>query len=365
MRSLACPPLFTMNSLPTPIEDKDSTITLTRLHGRSFLTTLLQALIRPFRPHLVTPGKPVPGGSPKLQPHSSVKSKCEIIEYRINDIYLYDFYPKSKSLNSSTRTNSLNDRNLGGDETEHQLLYFAGGGFQSPPSKEHWKVLAFLCLQLPMYKVTLVSYPLAPNSPASKSLPALHCMLDTLLNNGQGVRGDFSLAGDSAGGNVALSLALTHAQDIDASDGTEHATRMRKKLQNVLVISPPADLRNTNPGIDEADRHDPVLSKGLIEQVAQAWAGDWPRGRPEISPVLADMSALKRAGVKVHGVVGTWDVLAPDAVKFRELCQHSGVRGEWLEWDGQMHCFPLAAVYGLKEGKRGLEWILDVLKRSA
>jgi hypothetical protein len=31
----------------------------------------------------------------------------------------------------------------------------------------------------------------------------------------------------------------------------------------------------------------------------------------------------------------------------------------------QMHCFPLAAVYGLSEGKVGRDWILDVLKRHA
>jgi hypothetical protein len=104
-------------------------------------------------------------------------------------------------------------------------------------------------------------------------------------------------------------------------------------------------------------------------------------GHPEVSPNLSPrISSLKAANIKVHGIVGTADVLAPDALVFKELCEKYGVQGEWLVWNGrsissgsrsnlltmyldQMHCFPLAWVYGLSEGKVGKDWILDVLKR--
>lgn len=169
-----------------------------------------------------------------------------------------------------------------------------------------------------------------------------------------------TLAGDSAGGNVALSLALWDAS-VMVTEGREKTGA----LKNVLVVSPPCDMRNTNPAISDADRHDPILTVGMIESVAAKWAAELPRNDPRISPVFGDVAALKRIGVRVHGVVGTYDVLAPDALAFKDLCEKHGVPGDWLVWEKQMHCFPLAFAYGLPEGKRGVKWIVDTLKNNA
>jgi acetyl esterase/lipase len=48
----------------------------------------------------------------------------------------------------------------------------------------------------------------------------------------------------------------------------------------------------------------------------------------------------------------------------REKCNQAGVRGEWLDWEKQMHCFPLTFGYRLPEGVWAMEWILGVLERS-
>ena len=340
-------------STPSPA----SSLVLTQLSGRSFLTALLQTLIRPFRPRLVNPGPPLPAGSPQLQPHQSIYTSCYVNEIQVNHIYLYNVIAKP----SSTTYTKLLTTAQTSSTPRHQLLYFAGGGFQSPPAKEHWKLLAELATQLSdIYTVALVSYPLAPHSPASASLPELHTLLQYFIDDANLANGTVTLVGDSAGGNVALSIALQYATKLK---GQERSSSYQS-LKDVLVISPPTDLRNSNPGIALADRKDPVLSAGLVESVAKAWAGDWPRDRPELSPVLADINALKQAGIRIHGVIGTYDVLAPDAIAFRKLCQQNSVKGEWLEWNGQMHCFPLAFAYGLPEGKRGKDWVIDVLKRN-
>jgi acetyl esterase/lipase len=245
------------------------------------------------------------------------------------------------------------------NKSKHILLYFAGGGFQSPPSKEHWKFCASLCSALrESYAISIVSYPLAPNSPASQSLPALQELLVKVIEKAQQEKGSVTLMGDSAGGNVALSLAFWYAKRM-LEEGARPGV-----LKNVVVISPPTDLRNQNPAINEADKHDPILTKDLIESVAVAWAGDLPRDSPEVSPLLDDISAMKSAGIKIHGVVGTYDVLAPDAMKFREVCEKGEIPGDWMVWEGQMHCFPLAACYGLKEGKVARDWVIDVLRRN-
>jgi acetyl esterase/lipase len=165
-----------------------------------------------------------------------------------------------------------------------------------------------------------------------------------------------TLMGDSAGGNIAIALGLWWADQADPQ--TEGI------LKNIFAISPPTDLRTCNPEIAEADKHDPVLTAKLSADVGKAWAAGKELDHPDISPLFADLSLLRTAGIKCHGVIGTYDVLAPDGVKFREACDKASVVGEWLVWEGQMHCFPLTFSYGVSEGEQGLEWILDVLKKN-
>lgn len=223
---------------------------------------------------------------------------------------------------------------------KHILLYFAGGGFQSPPAKQHWAFLDRCCSELSAsYAISLVSYPLAPNSPAEASLDALRRILSKVIKDAEKEKGSVTLAGDSAGGNVALSLAFSYAKGhiekgatskVQTEDSTTTNVQTEENaitkvqieegdissiLKNVLVISPPTDLRNQNPAIDQADRHDPILTKELIESVAVAWAADMSRDSSELSPLLDNFSAMKEAGIKIHGVIGLRDVLAP--VKMR------------------------------------------------
>jgi acetyl esterase/lipase len=320
-------------------------IKVTSYDDLSVLYKVLRTVIRPFRPRLVKPGKPLPLGSPKLSPPHA---KCATSERQVEGIFLHDFLPTSPSPSSSLQNRS----------GRHHLFYFAGGGFQSPPSSDHWKFCAELAVQLnDLYDVTVVSYPLAPNSPAPQSLPALRNWLRTTVSDAASNDCSVTLMGDSSGGTIALSLGIWCASNI-----SEHT--LRSTLKNIFVISPATDLRNENAAIVEADKHDPVLSIRLTSELGKTWAGSMPLDHQEVSPIFSDLNLCRLADVKVHGVVGTHDVLAPDALKFRDACNQAGVVGEWLEWRGQMHCFPLAFAYGLKEGKQGKDWILDVLRRN-
>lgn len=275
------------------------------------------------------------------------------------------------------------------DVNHHRILYFAGGGFQSPPASEHWSFVSNLASQLSdRYRITLVSYPLAPNSPASASLPVLQKYLRDVCEEVSTQTSNVTLMGDSAGGNVALSLGFWWASELARSAPSETQgsaltpaaevpppIHLKSILKNVFVISPAVDLRSVNPDIAEADRHDPVLNIASEEQCARAWAGAQdhpsikhiPASDPTISPLLQSETALtqiKEAGIKIHGVFGTHDVLAPDTELLRQKLVQADVPGEWLVWKQQMHCFVLAGVYGLSEGKQGIEWCVGVLRRN-
>jgi acetyl esterase/lipase len=321
--------------------EQPSSIEVTTRSDLSLLYRVLRTVIRPLRPRLVKPGKPLPAGSPKLKRPSS---KCKIEERKSHDIYLYDFHPPGHDANLNASRTSL-----------HQIFYFAGGGFQSPPSSEHWKMCAELSIRLEAtHHVTIVSYPLAPNSSAKESLAMLRPWLEGEMRRAGEIGQRVTLMGDSAGGNIVLSLAIWWAGQKDRLGD----------LVNVMAISPATDLRNVNEGIKDADTHDPVLTIGLTTSVGKTWAGSLGTSDPTVSPNLADLSVLAQSNVRIHGVVGTHDVLGPDAIVFRDLCAKYIVSGKWLQWEGQMHCFPLASVYGLREGKDAMNWIIDVLKQN-
>lgn len=113
------------------------------------------------------------------------------------------------------------------------------------------------------------------------------------------------------------------------------------------------------------NRYDPVLRLLIEIRTAKAWADFWDLSDSRLSPLLADLSILRGGRVKIHGVTGGYDILTPDTFFFRQRCEAARICGEWLEWEKQMHCFPIAFAYGLPEIVKGKDWIVEVLKRNS
>ncbi|GAB7350992.1 hypothetical protein MBLNU459_g1487t1 [Dothideomycetes sp. NU459] len=336
---------------------------ITTRTDKSFLMFLLQHLIRPFGTSLIKPKQQFPAGSPQLKPHSAAKRKCRISERRVEGIYIYDMTSKRAT---AQQTGSSSDRsNSDGSKQSaqpHRVYYFAGGGWQMPPSPEHWKLCAELCTALPSTTVSIVSYPLAPHSAAPVAYPQLARLYITLLRASAAADERVTVAGDSAGGNLALSLTL-HALAAQEGDGGSHAGEVALAPASLLVVSPAVDLAAQDEGrATAAQRRDPLMTIPYINGTARAWSDGWDAADPRLSPLNADLGVLARYGVRVIGVTGSWDVLAPPAEEFAEKCQRAGVEGDWLDWKGQMHCFLLAWVYGLRESKEAKEWILEALR---
>lgn len=353
---------------PTP---SGGGITVTRRNDKSLLMSLLHVVLRPIRPRLVFPKATSPAGSQKLTPHRKAARCCAIRERQVNDIWVYDLTPKNVSEKRPA------------EAVRRRVVYFAGGGWQMPPSPGHWALAAELVNRIPGLTVTLVSYPLAPKSPAALSMPLLRRMYETLMEESRshedGVEDEKVIfAGDSSGGNIAISLVTWLL--------SQHAETALPTPAALLGISPSTDLRHLDPELKQVENRDPLLTVPFITSTAQAWsaggssdaegtgvtrtaeintsdASAWSSADPRVSPVLADLEPLVRRGVKVHCVTGTDDILSVETHQFREKCDKVGVEGEWLEWEGQMHCFPLAFPYGLRESKEGVDWIVDLLGR--
>ncbi|KAG9230351.1 alpha/beta hydrolase fold-domain-containing protein [Amylocarpus encephaloides] len=323
-----------------------SSINVDHRESRSVTSAALQMLVDKISPLLFKYGDPQLAGSPQLKPHKRAEERTPVRESKLEDIFIYTFTNDSAGVDKPILT--------------HKLYYFAGGGFQGPPTKEHWLLCSELAVKLPAYQVNLVSYPLAPNSPAVHALPALYRLCDALSQQARAEQKWITLMGDSAGANVALTMGL-HA----AANALRGGSEGKCQLRNIMAISPPTDFRNQNPDIDAISSHDPVLSRTIIDDAANAWRGDWPPEEPQVSPIFADLSLFQRVGIKVDGVIAGHDVLSPDAIVFRQRLGELGVYGDWLQWDKQMHCFPIMFPYHIHEGVAGKDWILDILRRNA
>ena len=320
-----------------------SKIKITHRTDRSSSVLLLQHVIKLLKEQIIKPRKSYSAGSPKLEVHKSIFGTCDVKERVLEDIYIYDILPKHAP--------TLND------EAEHKkrrLYYFAGGGWSMPPSSQHWNLCAEFAKKLPDMSISLVSYPLAPNSPAPIAFPQTMKLYRQLLKDAEEAGEGVVLAGDSAGGNIVLCLTLAALAEDESAPAPK----------TLLAISPSCDLRRNNPDMGAIEKHDPVLRRPFINETATKWRAEWDAADPRVTPNMADVTPLARRGVKVHGVIGGYDMLYPDAKIFRDKCAQAGVEGEWLDWDKQMHCFPLAWLYKLPESVEAKDWILDVLRRS-
>lgn len=308
----------------------------------SFWTRMFHTVLRPFGNKLILPSQPHPGGSPELTAPNSLLRVCNLKSDQVDDINVYEITCKNASTSATG--------------SKRRIIYFPGGGWQGPTSPGHWPILQLLTTALENTTVTLISYPLAPHDPAPQTFPKLEKLYRTLLLRYQEAGERLILAGDSAGGNLALALTLNAL-------GKGKDAPCPEKL---LVISPCCDLRHLDeqaePVLEGIAQKDPFLSISTANATTDAWRGSWDSSDPRLSVVLADVSVLAARGVRVYGVTGGHDLLALGAERFRDRCQEAGVGGKWLSWDGQMHIFPLFFWLGLFESKEAKNWILDVLR---
>jgi acetyl esterase/lipase len=218
---------------------------------------------------------------------------------------------------------------------------------------------------MPETVISIVSYPLAPRNAAPVTFPWLLKLYRHLVQEAEeeGVRLIF--AGDSSGGNIVLGLVLEALREDEQTKASfEEQDKHIPHPVAVMAISPSTDLTRSNPEIEKIAPLDPILTPDFVKTTAKAWKGDWDATDSRISPINADVSLLAKRGIHVHGVTGGFDILAPDAIVFRNLLEKERVSGEWLEWEKQMHCFVLTWPYGLREGREGVGWIVDVLKKE-
>ncbi|CAN5129703.1 alpha/beta hydrolase [soil metagenome] len=186
------------------------------------------------------------------------------------------------------------------------LLYLHGGGYGGGSSRSHSELAARLARAAGMVAY-LPDYRLAPESPFPAALDDALAAYRWLLAERGGDAASIVLAGDSAGGGLALATCVA------LRDGGEPLPR------RLALLSPWVDLSCTSPSWDERFEGDPVLDHSLRD-AARRYLGDHDPRDPFASPLFADLSRLPPMLIQV----GTHEILFDDAVSLADAAERAG-----------------------------------------
>lgn len=201
------------------------------------------------------------------------------------------------------------------------ILYLHGGAYQSGSLDTH-RVLAARIASAAKLATLTVAYRLAPESPFPAALDDALEAYRFLVKGGRRV----ALAGDSAGGGLALALS---ANLRDKGEEPPFA---------LALMSPWTDLAMTGATVRTKASVDPYFPTGdILEMAAASYAGSAPLENPLISPLHADLRGLPPT--LIH--VGTREVLLDDSLRIAERARQAGVDVTLKEWPAMWHVWQI------------------------
>ncbi|MDB4998025.1 MAG: Lipase/esterase [Myxococcaceae bacterium] len=222
------------------------------------------------------------------------------------------------------------------------VFYVHGGGFRILSKDTHW--IMGLGFARRGFVVFNVSYRLAPKHRFPCAIEDVCRAFSWVMKNAERFGGDKArvvLAGESAGANLAASLALTLAYERDEPFAREaYATGVIPKAVvpacGVLQVSDMGRLRRRKPGMSAfiADR---------LAEVESAYLGS---DAPTCSRDLADPLLVIERGEKPSRPlppfflpVGTRDPLLPDTRRMATALRALGVEAIDAYYPGELHAF--------------------------
>jgi acetyl esterase/lipase len=203
------------------------------------------------------------------------------------------------------------------------LLFFIHGGGFVGCSRLGYRTLTGSLAAATGARVAALDYPLAPEHPHPAAIDALLGAYRHIRASDPGIRRAF-IAGDSAGGNLALAAGLALRGDPHAPDG-------------LILFSPWLDLTGSGESMRNNERSDDVIVLDPQARIARAYAGTRSLDDPAVSPLFADPLGLPRTYVTASSI----EMLRDDAVRFAGLARERGVDVSLRLFDGVPHVWQL------------------------
>jgi acetyl esterase/lipase len=243
---------------------------------------------------------------------------------------------------------------LPADGTRRVVVYLHGGAFLTCGANSHGRLVEALS-KFADSPVLVVNYRLLPKH-------SIGMALDDCLDGYQWLRlrgyqpDQIVLAGDSAGGYLALALAQRLQEE---GQGEEDVPAALVMISPLLQLA--KEYKQAHPNIDTDAMFSARAFDALAELVARAAEKHKVGGRPEeiYEPLEHITPALPRTLIHVSGS----EVLLHDARLAASRLAAAGVPAEVRVWPGQIHDFQLAAPM-VPEAVRSLRQIGDYIREA-
>lgn len=221
--------------------------------------------------------------------------------------------------------------------SERVILYLPGGAFIARTPNIHRQLVRRLCDSL-RASASIVHYRLAPEHPFPAALDDALQAYDQLLSNGVKAE-NIVIAGDSAGGGLALSTALSLR---DA----------RVQMPAALVLlSPLTDLTFSGDSRYANRWKDPMLPHSRRASDARHYLRRQDPLQPLLSPIFGDFTGLP----PLLAQVGSDEILLDDSLRLAERAAAAGIHHSIDVWEKMPHVWHLFP--HLPEARKAMESI--------
>ncbi|MFK8057223.1 MAG: alpha/beta hydrolase [Saprospiraceae bacterium] len=218
-------------------------------------------------------------------------------------------------------------------------VWFHGGGYVFGSPETHIRPTSAFAKTTGCPVIT-PRYRLAPEHVWPAQLDDALAVVRALQNQGLEV----ALAGDSAGGHLAINTALALAKAQSSQNGTG------TPVARLALFSPNTDRAGYNPTRAERDAFDPIVGDAFDVMLGKMCFEDMPVTDPQVSPVLGDLSLLPPTHIEVGGT----ELLRDDSLAFYAFAKRAGAEITLHETPEAFHMWQVWGPW-LEEGQESLE----------
>jgi acetyl esterase/lipase len=228
---------------------------------------------------------------------------------------------------------------------KYVILHCHGGGY-STGSCLYARTLTSKLAASTSMDVLCFNYRLAPEHPYPAAPEDAMKAWNYLMLLGYGAR-DVILTGDSAGGNLALSLMLRLKQE------------GRLLPRGLVLMSPWTDLTSSGESFLEKAELDPVLTNAYIDSMIKAYAPGEELTDPRISPLFGDFTGFP----PVYIQVGENEILLSDSARLHQAFVEANVPVRMDIFPGMWHVFQMSPMKAARTAMdKNAEFIYDICR---
>ena len=228
---------------------------------------------------------------------------------------------------------------------KYVILHCHGGGY-STGSSLYARTLTSKLAESTSMDVLCFDYRLAPEHPYPAATEDAMKAWNYLMLSGYGAR-DVILTGDSAGGNLALSLVLKLKEE------------GRILPRGLVLMSPWTDLTSSGKSFTTKAELDPVLDSAYIDRMIHAYAEGQNLKNPFISPLFGNFDGFPPTYIQV----GENEILLSDSLRLHQNLVDANVPVKMDTYPGMWHVFQMSPVKAAREAMdKNAEFIYDICR---